>query len=177
MVMIRQLDRTGTECLTHLEANMLIQQSLTLPSLLSWDQHDGCLSLALTTRRCSRPSWLEPVSGIVTIDLRWAWRIEDASGFQYFGYSDRQCISRVIDALFGRAIVLVAVSGPFAELLIEFADGTRVIGMATSHQASEWQVRLPKRLKICSVAGALYSMDRDAVGPPSEQASAQAELR
>lgn len=167
----RQLDAMETLSLTPLEANILIQQSLNLPSLLSWSQDGEGLLLTLATYRCSGRSWMAQVPGIATIDLHWGWRIEDLTGFQCFGYSDRQCISRMLDALLGFAIIRVTVSGPLPELFIEFSNGCRLIGMATSHWASEWQIRMPKRLKICSVEGNLYSLDWNAVGPPFEQAS------
>jgi hypothetical protein len=167
----RQLDAMETLSLTPLEANILIQQSLNLPSLLSWSQEGEGLLLTLATHRCSGRSWMAQALGIATIDLHWGWRIEDLSGFQCFGYSDRQCISRMLDALLGFAVIHVTVFGPFPELFIEFSNGCRLIGMATSQRASEWQIRMPKRPKICSVEGSLYSLDWNAVGPPFEQAS------
>jgi hypothetical protein len=173
--MIRQLDSAGTLRLSSLEANILIQQSLNLPSVLSWNLAGESLALALRTRRWSTHMGFADATGIATIDLRWGWRIENPDGAQYFGFSDAQCIAQALDTLLGIAITHVAVTTPFSELLIEFANGSRLIGLGTPWQSPAWQIRLPKQLRICCVAGGLFSIERDAIGPPAEQRIAHTE--
>lgn len=174
--MIRQLDSAGTLRLSSLEANILIQQSLNLPSVLSWKQAGEGLALALTTRRWSRHLGFADFPGIATIDLRWGWRIENPDGAQYFGFSDAQCVAQALDTLLGMPITHVAVTTPVPELLIEFANGSRLIGLGTPWQSPAWQVRLPQQLRICCVAGDLFSIERDAIGPPVEQRLVPAHL-
>jgi hypothetical protein len=93
-------------------------------------------------------------------------RIENPNGAQYFSFSDAQCVAQALDALLGMAITHVAVTTPVPELLVEFANGSRLIGLGTSHQSPAWQVRLPQQLRICCVAGSCFRLSEMPLARP-----------
>ena len=87
--------------------------------------------------------------------LQWSWRIESARAIRLGSWSGERRITNGVQALAGRRVVDVSVTGRLPELVVSLSDGLWVHSFMTAEGQPEWTVFLPDGSWLHVVRGRL----------------------
>lgn len=75
--------------------------------------------------------------------FQWSWRVESAGAIRFGSWSSERRITTGVQALAGRRVVDLSVTGRLPELVISLSGGLWVHSFMTAEGQPEWTVFLP----------------------------------
>ena len=142
-----------TESITPQRFTELTRPLIGLPVSYSWRGYGSAIFLEFGALRTTPEG--RKRKGEAGVMLQWSWRVETARAIRLGSWSGERRITTGVQALAGRAVVDLSVTGRLPELVIALSGGLWVHSFMTAEGQPDWTVFLPDDSWIHVVRGRL----------------------
>jgi hypothetical protein len=151
------------------EANLHAQQLSGLPVSLPWKGFGSALFLELGALEPPKRPRQRHQSGEACIYVGCDWRVEEGAKVIYGSSTSRPTIDKGIEGLRGVVIDSILIHGQVPELLIQFANGQRLMSAMMAPDGSEWSIRFREATWLACYEGVASLGDGSGTGMSDEE--------